>query len=381
MSLASLRDRDGATRLLGIFSSVLLVVWLLWMKFGTLPIVATSHSARVEVEKRAARIDAPAMGRLEAVAAKMGASVKVGDILFTIDHTLSERKIEELRTRLATIEPEMQVVERVLRARGEVIAESNREMQSAVEEGRARVRSGSAASELADNEAERVKKLYASGSISEVEWLRSLSDADRKRAEKQALAGGVERVRGEFRTRVSYEKAKIEELRHELVMLETQKRSLAASIAVLEAEVQIRFVRSPVAGVLAEVAEINVGSVVTEGQRLCSVLPEGELRVVGKFEPSESLGRVRAGQRAVVRLDAFPWSQFGTVGAEVAEVAREVRDGQVLVTLAAAPPKGAITLSHGLTGQVEVIVDHVSPWELVRRGVGASLQPRSEGQP
>nr|MBP9113639.1 HlyD family efflux transporter periplasmic adaptor subunit [Polyangiaceae bacterium] len=326
MSLSSLRDRDSATRVLTALMVLLTMGWAGWMFFGTIPVYATSTSARIEVEKRSNRIDAPSPGRLLTVFAKLGANVEANDVLFVIDHELEKKKIEEHRGRLSMIEPEMQVLERVLQARGEVIAESNREMKSAVDEGKARERSGASASALADDEAVRVKKLYATGTLTEVEWLRSLSEADRKRAEKQALSVGVERIRGEFRTRVSYEKTKIEELRRELLALDTQRRSLEANLAVLETEVQKRIVRAPLAGVIAELGEVNVGGVVKEGDRLCSILPDGALRAVGQFDPSESLGRIKKNQSAQIRLDAFPWGQYGTVRAKVTETAREVRE-------------------------------------------------------
>lgn len=379
MSLSSLRDRDSATRVLTTLLVLLTSAWGVWMFFGTIPVYATSTAARVEVEKRSNRIDAPSPGKLLTVSAKLGAKVQTNDVLFVIDHEVEKKKIEEHRARLAMIEPEMQVLERVLQARGEVIAESNREMRSAVDEGKARERSGASASALAEDEAARVKKLYATGTLTEVEWLRSLSEADRKRAEKQALSVGVERIRGEFRTRVSYEKTKIEELRRELVALDTHRRSLEANLAVLETEIQKRIVRAPLAGVIAELGEVNVGGVVKEGERLCSILPEGALRAVGQFDPSESLGRIKKDQWAQIRLDAFPWGQYGTVRAKVSETAREVREGRVMVTFdTMLAQESAIVLSHVLTGQIEVLVDRVTPWQLVRRAIGATVRNGSD---
>jgi hypothetical protein len=100
-------------------------------------------------------------------------------------------------------------------------------------------------------------------------------------------------------------------------------------------------------------------------------IPPGMLKIMTDFLPPAALGRIQPGQPARLRLEGFPWTQYGAVSATVASVASEVRDGWVRVELAvhpdAAPP---IPLQHGLPGTVEVEVDHVSPATLVLRTAG-----------
>jgi membrane fusion protein (multidrug efflux system) len=87
---------------------------------------------------------------------------------------------------------------------------------------------------------------------------------------------------------------------------------------------------------------------------------------------------VRPGQAARVRLEGFPWAQFGSVPAEVRRVASEVRDGQVRVELGLRPaPDSAIPLQHGLPGTVEIAVDRASPALLVLRSAGQRLSRAS----
>ena len=75
--------------------------------------------------------------------------------------------------------------------------------------------------------------------------------------------------------------------------------------------------------------------------------------------PPAVLGRIQPGQPARLRLDGFPWMQYGAVSATVASVASEVRDGWVRVELAvrpdAAPP---------------IPLQHVSPATLLLRTAG-----------
>ena len=79
---------------------------------------------------------------------------------------------------------------------------------------------------------------------------------------------------------------------------------------------------------------------------------------MAEFLPAVALGRVRAGQPARLRLDSFPWTQYGSLATTVSRVASEVRDGRVRVELTvASQPTARLPLQHGLRGTVEVEVE------------------------
>jgi hypothetical protein len=90
--------------------------------------------------------------------------------------------------------------------------------------------------------------------------------------------------------------------------------------------------------------------------------------------PLSALGHVRPGQPAQLRLDSFPWSQYGVVPAIVTEVAGPPDSGRIQIVLAVGPgaPAG-IPLQPGLTGTVEIATGWSSPAELVLRAAGQLL--------
>ncbi|MFN7145017.1 MAG: HlyD family efflux transporter periplasmic adaptor subunit, partial [Myxococcota bacterium] len=144
----------------------------------------------------------------------------------------------------------------------------------------------------------------------------------------------------------------------------------------LRAALDRRTIRASVVGRIGEAPTLAPGAFLEEGALVATVVPDGELRVIGVFAPSEALGRVRVGQRARLRLDGFPWTWFGTVPATVQAVADEVRDGGVRVELAPEPaPTSPIPLQHGLPGAVEIAVEEISPAALVLRSAGQLLAP------
>ena len=86
------------------------------------------------------------------------------------------------------------------------------------------------------------------------------------------------------------------------------------------------------------------------------------------------MGRIQTGQRARLRLEGFPWTEYGGVSATVSNVAGEPRSGRVRVELAVNPdPASSIPLQHGLPGTIEVEVERVSPAVLLLRAAGRRL--------
>jgi hypothetical protein len=75
-----------------------------------------------------------------------------------------------------------------------------------------------------------------------------------------------------------------------------------------------------------------------------------------------------------MRLDGFPWAQYGMVAATVTRVGSEVHDGRVRVELwVHRDPGSQIPLQHGLPGTLEVEVERVSPARLMLRALGKLL--------
>jgi membrane fusion protein (multidrug efflux system) len=131
-----------------------------------------------------------------------------------------------------------------------------------------------------------------------------------------------------------------------------------------------------VAGRVGEAAEFRVGSVVRPADRLGAIVPTGEPRGVALF-PAAAVGRIRPGQVARLRLDGFPWAQYGTLPATVTDVGNEPTSGLIRVEFALAPdPDSAIVVEHGLPGSAEVEVEHVSPAVLVLRAAGQYVAGR-----
>jgi membrane fusion protein (multidrug efflux system) len=72
-----------------------------------------------------------------------------------------------------------------------------------------------------------------------------------------------------------------------------------------------------------------------------------------------------------MRLEGFPWAEYGALRLKVIRVASEIRDGTVRVELALdGSQPSRIPLQHGLPGIVEVEVERTTPMAVILNAAG-----------
>ena len=190
-------------------------------------------------------------------------------------------------------------------------------------------------------------------------WLRLVSGIDRLRAEQLAAERG--------------RRGRIASLARERVDCEGLEAATVSTVARRESEAERRRIRAAVSGRLGEVNPVQIGAVIREGDRL-GVHHSSRPSPCRRRICAPALGRLRRGQIARLRLDGFPWTQYGYVDAEVTSVASETREQRVRVELAVRrPASSAIPLQHGMPGAVEVEVERVAPIALLIRALGHGL--------
>ena len=79
--------------------------------------------------------------------------------------------------------------------------------------------------------------------------------------------------------------------------------------------------RAPVAGVVGALSVTNPGQVVSAGQEVLRLVPGGAPLAVQAYVTNDDIGFVRPGQTAVIKVDSFPFTRFGTLEADVTSVA------------------------------------------------------------
>jgi hemolysin D len=84
--------------------------------------------------------------------------------------------------------------------------------------------------------------------------------------------------------------------------------------------------KAPIAGTVQQLAVASIGQVVTSGQPLLTLVPLDASIEVEAMIANKDIGFVASGQRAIVKVEAFPFTRYGTIEASVAKVSRDAVD-------------------------------------------------------
>ena len=83
---------------------------------------------------------------------------------------------------------------------------------------------------------------------------------------------------------------------------------------------------APLDGVVQDVGELAAGSFVRQGDRLMAVVPAGGGLEIRAHVRNRDIGFVRVGQAAIVKIDAFPFTRYGTTEGVVEGVSLDAVD-------------------------------------------------------
>jgi hemolysin D len=117
--------------------------------------------------------------------------------------------------------------------------------------------------------------------------------------------------------------------------------------------------RAPVDGVVQSLAVTTIGQVVTTGQELMSIVPSNTPVQILAYVTNDDIGFVTPGQDAVVKIDSFPFTQYGTIGAVVDNVASDAIPTDTANRRLSDPTKAGDSTSQSLTPTARPTTDLV----------------------
>jgi multidrug resistance efflux pump len=371
-----LLNADGSHRLvIRLFVAIaILSLWFCWFFLAQLPIFAVTESAFLEVTDSSRPIQAPLSGRVVMSDLDLGRNVNVGDVLLEFDTDQERAQLRVEQSRLPGLIQQVQAIENRVGAEKDAGEQDRRASLAQIEETQARRREAEEAASLAMEEAGRFQQLVDAGLSPVVLLRRAQAEERERRAAAESFKGAITRQEEQLLSKESERRARINELDQESRRIQSEISIASAEMARIRQEIDRRTIRSLISGKLGEVANIKQGSVLQAGERIAAIVPKGKVRVSANFQPAAALGRIKAGQRASVRLTGFPWTEYGSIPVIVTRVATEIRDHSIRVELDVSPDLiSRIPIEHGLPGSVEIEVEKISPARLVFRTAGGLL--------
>jgi hemolysin D len=80
---------------------------------------------------------------------------------------------------------------------------------------------------------------------------------------------------------------------------------------------------SPIEGTVYGLSVTTIGQVVSSGEELMRIVPQGAALEIECYLPNRDAGFVKPGQQAVVKIESFPFTRYGTLAATVDRVASD----------------------------------------------------------
>lgn len=262
-------------------------------------------TARLQAARARALLDAlssgrqPLLGRLPEVAAERLAQ----------EQRILDGQFGEYQARLARIDADI--------ARREAEFASTREVVAKLEQ----------TVPIARRRAQDFKNLVGQNFISEHGYL----EKEQQRIEQEAdlatqksrlkeLAAALQEGRGQ-RTALQAETKRLA-----LDSLDEAEQKVAAygqELIKARSRDRLMTLTAPVDGTVQQLAVHTVGGVVTEAQPLMMVVPKDNPIEIEAFVENKDIGFVNPGQDAVVKIETFPFTKYGTIEAKVASVSSD----------------------------------------------------------
>ena len=331
-----------------------------WLAFGRLDIVAVATGKLVP--RTSLKIVQPSdVGRVSEIAVSEGESVLAGQILLRLDPDLHAAETRALRNELAQRALQIRRIDAELadlplsRFKGEMddvfartdaqfranriaYADALAQETSAVTRIGQDLRAASAVLTklqrtvpIYQTMANRYATLRAEGFVSELFALERQRDRIEKEQDQTAQEHAVESLKANLaqaeRRLAQVGSAYRQQLHSERAQADTQRGRLAEDLAKQLYRAAAVDLRAPQAGIVKDLATHTLGTVVSPGTIMLTLVPAGEELQAEVLVRNLDVGFVRVGQRAKVKIATYPFQKYGILDGIVVHVSPDASEG------------------------------------------------------
>jgi hemolysin D len=80
---------------------------------------------------------------------------------------------------------------------------------------------------------------------------------------------------------------------------------------------------SPIDGTVQALSITTLGQVITTGEQIMRLVPDSSVLEIECYLPNKDVGFVKPGQSAIVKIESFPFTRYGSLAATVSKVAHD----------------------------------------------------------
>lgn len=355
-----------------------------WLTFGKVDVVASANGKLIPADS--VKLIQPAdSGVVRAILVHDGQRVRAGQPLIQLDPTISTAEVEQAKKALETSEldaarsravlsaldghgfafaappgtPPDVAATQIAFARAQVAdieagtsANVAKRDASAAARSEAQIQAAKLTETLPllDEQIAANEQLLAKGYVSKLKVIEmrrqrlasardrdaAIATASRAAAEMAAAQSAIAQATSEARSRVLADLTKADSdarLRREELSKASQKSSLRTLV-------------SPVDGTITQLAVHTVGGVVEATKPIMTVVPSGGVLVAEVKILNRDIGFIRAGQEVAIKLEAFPFTRYGTLMGSVESIGSDAVEDEKLGLVY--PARITLTSAQGL---------------------------------
>ncbi|WP_273840047.1 MULTISPECIES: HlyD family type I secretion periplasmic adaptor subunit [Providencia] len=86
---------------------------------------------------------------------------------------------------------------------------------------------------------------------------------------------------------------------------------------------QLEIIRAPVDGTVQQLTTYTIGAVLQPAQQLMAIVPNNDVQLAEIKILNKDIGFIHEGLKAEVKIDAFPYTRYGTVDGEILSISRD----------------------------------------------------------
>jgi len=363
-----------------------------WAWFGQMDEVAKA-SGKLVPKGEVYRVHAVAPGRVVKVAVKEGQPVKAGQVLMELDTELPRKEVERLEQSLQSAKLELLQTQALMdktRLQGETraaIAQTGMRMQQvAIAQAHNNAANNQdlldqfqADSSAQQERLQRLQPLLNQGAVAKENVFvaeqqfrdRQRSITERQNTLQQTLAE-ANRLQIELNQKQAESRQSQLETQQQLQQLEVKVTELQAKVqetqvllSAAKAKLNQQFLNAPADGVVTVLNTRRTGDYAQPEQVLAEVAPKGKPLVLLAALPSTEAGFVKVGMPVQIKLDAYPYQDYGIIPGTVTSISPDSKAddklGQVYrveVTLkrnSVSTQGQTIQFKAGQTGMAEIV--------------------------
>ena len=229
-------------------------------------------------------VKAPFAGVIKDIVAKEGQKVNAGDTLLRFDADVSRKRKETLETQIKLERKRFEEESRAVEARKRGVVERLNGIN----------RSLNTESSIYTN----IIPLAEIGAMQLTELLRQRNKVEQLESEAQVVKADLEEVEAQLNKLKQESLREISELERQMVEVQDTitKEKLSA----------------PIAGIVYGMIPSSAGYAASAGETLVKVVPGGEIEAK-IYITNQDVGFMKPGMKAQIRVDAFPYTQFGSI--------------------------------------------------------------------